>query len=203
MAMCQQVHNLRQCPVVVGSPQTQPQRDQVTRVINRLLTSTRFHRRTLSESMDSSGISTESDSISSSPRSPSTFMHNMPIKPGLSLSMSDKIQLDSINSHTSISLLEKPPQLAEAFVSGVEPFAKNSVLIPETLIDQKKGAPSTPPKKQAREVISASSSSGSSFPFTPPLSPSVASGQHLTSNSESFHSIEAAEHSYSHLGKQD
>ena len=128
MAMCQQVHDLRQCPVVVGSPQTQPQRDQVTRVINRLLTSTRFHRRTLSESMDSSGISTESDSISSSPRSPFTFIHNMP-----------KIQLDSINSHASISLLEKPLQLAEAFVSGAEPFAKNSVLLPETLIDQKKG----------------------------------------------------------------
>jgi len=37
MSRCQFVHDLRQCPVMVGSPQTQPQRDQVTRVINRLM----------------------------------------------------------------------------------------------------------------------------------------------------------------------
>ena len=36
MARCQYVHDLRQCPVAVGSPQTQPQRDQVIRIINRL-----------------------------------------------------------------------------------------------------------------------------------------------------------------------
>lgn len=36
MAYCQLVHDLRQCPVVVGSPQTQSQRDQVTRIIHRL-----------------------------------------------------------------------------------------------------------------------------------------------------------------------
>jgi hypothetical protein len=37
MARCQRVHDLRQCPVVVGSPQTQTQRDQVTRVIRALM----------------------------------------------------------------------------------------------------------------------------------------------------------------------
>eukprot|EP01041_Mallomonas_annulata_P007878 gene7878-16121_t len=37
MAFCQLAHDLRQCPVVVGSPQTQTQRDQVTRVISKLI----------------------------------------------------------------------------------------------------------------------------------------------------------------------
>lgn len=37
MHRCQVVHDLRKCPVDVGSPQTQAQRDQVTRVINRLI----------------------------------------------------------------------------------------------------------------------------------------------------------------------
>lgn len=36
MDRCQFVHDLRQCPVDVGSPQTQPQRDQVIRVISHL-----------------------------------------------------------------------------------------------------------------------------------------------------------------------
>jgi hypothetical protein len=49
MSRCQVVHDLRKCPVVVGSPQTQIQRDQVTRVIRRLMTQTHFHRRTLSD----------------------------------------------------------------------------------------------------------------------------------------------------------
>lgn len=35
---CQTVHDLRQCPVVVGSPQTQTQRDQVSRVIHSCMT---------------------------------------------------------------------------------------------------------------------------------------------------------------------
>lgn len=34
MNYCQKVHDLRQCPVVVGSPQTQTQRDQVSRIIS-------------------------------------------------------------------------------------------------------------------------------------------------------------------------
>ena len=34
MDYCQKVHDLRQCPVAVGSPQTQSQRDQVTRIIH-------------------------------------------------------------------------------------------------------------------------------------------------------------------------
>ena len=50
MRRCQFVHDLRQCPVAVSSPQTQPQRDQVTRIINRLMTQNRFLRRTLSDS---------------------------------------------------------------------------------------------------------------------------------------------------------
>jgi hypothetical protein len=37
MARCQAVHDLRKCPVDVGSPQTQAQRDQVTRIINKLM----------------------------------------------------------------------------------------------------------------------------------------------------------------------
>lgn len=38
MEYCQTVHDLRQCPVVVGSPQTQTQRDQVSRVIHSCFT---------------------------------------------------------------------------------------------------------------------------------------------------------------------
>lgn len=41
MARCQFVHDLRRCPVDVGSPQTQSQRDQVTRIVNRLIQSYR------------------------------------------------------------------------------------------------------------------------------------------------------------------
>ena len=37
MSRCQLVHDLRKCPVVVGSPQTQTQRDQVTRIIHSLI----------------------------------------------------------------------------------------------------------------------------------------------------------------------
>jgi len=48
MARCQLVHDLRQCPVVVGSPQTQTQRDQVTRVVTKLMTQSSYNRRTLS-----------------------------------------------------------------------------------------------------------------------------------------------------------
>jgi hypothetical protein len=55
MSRCQLVHDLRKCPVVVGSPQTQTQRDQVTRVIRRLMTQTRFHRRTLSDLFSHTG----------------------------------------------------------------------------------------------------------------------------------------------------
>lgn len=50
MTRCQRVHDLRQFPVAVGSPQTQTQRDQVTRVINRLLSSHELaFRRTISD----------------------------------------------------------------------------------------------------------------------------------------------------------
>lgn len=48
MNRCQLVHDLRQCPVVVGSPQTQTQRDQVTRVITKLMSQSSYNRRTLS-----------------------------------------------------------------------------------------------------------------------------------------------------------
>ena len=50
MIRCQSVHDLRHCPVDVGSPQTQTQRDQVTRIINSLIHSVRLeeaHRKTL------------------------------------------------------------------------------------------------------------------------------------------------------------
>lgn len=43
MARCQLVHDLRQCPVVVGSPQTEPQRQQVIRVIHYLKTLSTIH----------------------------------------------------------------------------------------------------------------------------------------------------------------
>lgn len=74
MARCQVVHDLRQCPVVVGSPQTQPQRDQVTRIINRLTSHTRYLRRTLSEvGMEhqlESEMNSAIDDSQHSPRSP-------------------------------------------------------------------------------------------------------------------------------------
>ena len=37
MAYCQRAHDLRQCPVNVGSPQTDSQREQVTRVVTALI----------------------------------------------------------------------------------------------------------------------------------------------------------------------
>ena len=40
MRRCQRVHDLRHCPVNVGSPQTKTQRDQVTRIINFLIAKT-------------------------------------------------------------------------------------------------------------------------------------------------------------------
>lgn len=46
---CQCVHDLRQCPVVVGSPQTQTQRNQVSRVIKYLQANYAKTRLTLSE----------------------------------------------------------------------------------------------------------------------------------------------------------
>ena len=55
MARCQEVHDLRQCPVAVGSPQTQTQRDQVTRIINRLIKSHGFYKRSFSENVRSTG----------------------------------------------------------------------------------------------------------------------------------------------------
>ena len=45
MARCQSVHDLRRWPVAVGSPQTQTQRDQVTRVINKLINTPQALRR--------------------------------------------------------------------------------------------------------------------------------------------------------------
>ena len=62
MQYCQAVHDLRQCPVVVGSPQTQTQRDQVSRVIQRLITQSRFSSRTMSgdESMLAPGTQVSS-----------------------------------------------------------------------------------------------------------------------------------------------
>lgn len=49
MARCQSVHDLRRWPVAVGSPQTQTQRDQVTRVINKLINTPLALRRHSSE----------------------------------------------------------------------------------------------------------------------------------------------------------
>lgn len=37
MARCQRVHDMRRCPVDVGSPQTMDQRNQVTRIIHKLM----------------------------------------------------------------------------------------------------------------------------------------------------------------------
>ena len=67
MARCQEVHDLRQCPVAVGSPQTQTQRDQVTRIINRLVKSHGFYKRSLSENVRSTGgsLSVRTDAIQS------------------------------------------------------------------------------------------------------------------------------------------
>lgn len=55
MARCQRVHDLRQCPVAVGSPQTQQQRDQVTRIVQRLTNQAPFYRRTLSDVAEVAG----------------------------------------------------------------------------------------------------------------------------------------------------
>ncbi len=64
MEYCQAVHDLRQCPVVVGSPQTQTQRDQVSRVIQKLMTQSRFRSRTMSgDGSMLTGGSTESSSV--------------------------------------------------------------------------------------------------------------------------------------------
>lgn len=70
MARCQLVHDLRQCPVEVGSPQTQAQRDQVTRIINRVSrTDCSVLRRTLSDVNEHAGR-TDSPVDSPQPSSP-------------------------------------------------------------------------------------------------------------------------------------
>ena len=61
MARCQMVHDLRQCPVVVGSPQTQTQRDQVTRVIKRLMAHPNFYKRTISDLTNMTGTGNNSN----------------------------------------------------------------------------------------------------------------------------------------------
>ena len=52
MFYCQTVHDLRKCPVEVGSPQTETQRQQVRRVIQKLMTQSRFQSRTMSADGD-------------------------------------------------------------------------------------------------------------------------------------------------------
>lgn len=47
MRRCQVVHDLRKCPVDVGSPQTQTQRDQVTRIVTQLINSYRTEKKPL------------------------------------------------------------------------------------------------------------------------------------------------------------
>lgn len=47
MRRCQIVHDLRKCPVDVGSPQTQTQRDQVTRIVTQLMNSYKIDRKPL------------------------------------------------------------------------------------------------------------------------------------------------------------
>ena len=88
MHYCQTVHDLRQCPVVVGSPQTQTQRDQVSRVILSLMTQNRFSSRSMSgdaSMLDSQGlpspVANKGDTLQSklgSPRSASKSQHSSP-----------------------------------------------------------------------------------------------------------------------------
>ena len=75
------MHDLRKCPVVVGSPQTQTQRDQVTRVIRRLMTQTHFHRRTLSDLFNHTGAARLSMMTEHSPRSEVASYRDSPNSP--------------------------------------------------------------------------------------------------------------------------
>lgn len=68
MLYCQTVHDLRRCPVVVGSPQTETQRAQVSRVIHKLMTQSRFESRT---------ISAEGSDLSAGCESPGTAARNL------------------------------------------------------------------------------------------------------------------------------
>ena len=74
MARCQLVHDLRQCPVVVGSPQTQTQRDQVARVITKLMSQTSYNRRALS----GDGLMLSSDQDASGPLGTEVVQHGSP-----------------------------------------------------------------------------------------------------------------------------
>lgn len=66
MHYCQTVHDLRQCPVVVGSPQTQTQRDQVSRVIHALMSTDLLQRGSGLEPFQSGSSNNSSNSASQS-----------------------------------------------------------------------------------------------------------------------------------------
>jgi hypothetical protein len=81
MARCQLVHDLRQCPVQVGSPQTQPQRDQVTRVIKKLIAQANTLRRTVSE-INVVNTETGEGAEDHSPRNPTAHAITMSLTQG-------------------------------------------------------------------------------------------------------------------------
>ena len=102
MARCQWVHDLRQCPVNVGSPQTVPQRDQVTRIISRLMTQSTFLRRTISD------VSlTEHPSLPSPSRSPRSGP-TTPLNNRKKVSSIEGTESDEINTSRSIHLHIEP-----------------------------------------------------------------------------------------------
>jgi len=71
MKRCQFVHDIRKCPVVVGSPQTQTQRDQVVRVINKF-------KDIMREIYPSPSASPLSSPLTSPLPSPSTYLSYTP-----------------------------------------------------------------------------------------------------------------------------
>jgi hypothetical protein len=82
MERCQVVHDLRKCRVEVGSPQTQTQRDQVTRVVNYLIKSYREVQAPIRTndrvSSPNNGSNGRKLSIKSSPNGSSTSSTAMP-----------------------------------------------------------------------------------------------------------------------------
>ena len=161
MARCQFVHDLRQCPVAVGSPQTQPQRDQVTRVINRLMTQNRFLRRTLSDVSISEHLTSTSPSQLRSPRSTS------PLKPKSPDGTSDSISSSPSPQKKHVELKLPPIHGSSQHGPHIDsPNAKrsNSVL---------PAAPSTPysnlttPHKSGKDTLSPLSSKAPFFSVEP------------------------------------
>ena len=104
MNYCQEVHDLRQCPVAVGSPQTQSQRDQVSRIIRIAETQEKRYRENIAVA-SSSGNNATAGIASGKASTPSRFTFEVVVIEGEhengSPKSSNKARSESVDSNGS------------------------------------------------------------------------------------------------------